>query len=206
MGFQEDTEHAALDKVKQLFSKEHFFGLQKQIASPLLQSHHHLRQVRMPRISSHFDWLTLCSSKLAKDSDKRKSHSSTSKNKVQFQNVKSVALEEGPKQNVRAFRLYAINMLNQHVEALQRQSSPTQQDHEFTQCELKEYILAFKKIKSHASKSQAGHRMFKNHKIKNLAEKKEEKDMSKSELWEELMKNKEERQFQIGRITKYFTS
>ena len=69
---------------------------------------------------------------------------------------------------------------------------------------IKECQGIAKKIKD-LSKQKAGSD---HHKIEVLDDKPEKKDRGdkiQDELWQEMMKSKEERQFQIGRITTYFS-
>lgn len=196
----------ALNKVKQLISKEHVFEISGHVNASLLEAHHDFRRVHMPKFSSYYEWLVSNVERAAKDNKQKKSH--PSKAQMQLQNAKFFGVEDGPKQSIRAFRLYAINMLNQHVRPLECQSTAHQHDYEFTHCDVKEHLAAVKRLRAHALKNQETPRSgFKHHRVLDLALKKnEEKEEMLTEPWEELMKNKEERQFQIGRITKYFSS
>lgn len=100
------------------------------------------------------------------------------------------------------------NEKRQKGTALHLHDSPTQQQeldpHRVKLCKLKEHYLASRKFKTISKQKKASETLL-NHQVQSLAESKKQPVDERMDLWQAMLQQKEERQFNINRIIKYLS-
>jgi hypothetical protein len=163
----------AAERVKYLFSHYSFF-LKQKLTFPTFSHSHHCNLLKLPRLSSKVGNLSLLGYEIRKGRKEAKKFSAVKENKKSLSPIAS-GFNSSKGSELKSERVQSWK--------------------------LKEQAIASRKLKSLKEKQNQGSKV--KHKISLMQDAKKTEESNQLEHWENFIRAKEERHFNITRITKY---